>query len=678
MKKTRLAFLGAALVFILIGGLWLATVLKRRQHDVIANIDAHSPYEKSELQNWIKLLSSDDAIERKRAESELSNAGVFADSALNAAEATSVGTAKEAIQRLLNRRRFAAIRDLDYTQALPPGTRIFTHVPNIQQALEKSRQTAFGKLLMRPACDALRTKMWNELQVDEHGEPRQPPVEYFKGQFAAGVYDAGSEHAQKLGMLLEMKGTDPQGEYLDWSSKLLSNGGAIRDYKDIENLDAGPQKGAHARTGNSILFGSDADALHVLIDTVLTGRGVGSLPEVKAIHASLGPFPDAVLFADVPSIAHQILASRTATVQDANDDILELLFEKFGYAGASTTCTRDGFEDRIVTLLPQGPDGVIAACTAPAGAARPIDMFNQIPPDALAACMFYVDGAKLERAYTEFYNDVLLRRGADKKAVVGVAPLVGVLRGVEQTLGLKPGRLLGLIKGEVGLWLELKNNVDPANGDISGLITTPDENSAEELAKLLDTLNALHLPGVFTKSEYRKHTIHAVNAAKNGDAGRGLAWMVDKNRVYLASSVQSLKKQFDSIERHMPGLLKREPLQKALLGFNFDERAGSIVYIDSQALLTRAAETYFPQLLADAATAPELKEALKQLPPPVDVFKDFPPLLAFTVTRSDRAELVVHSPAPLLPLALAGFLSEREKHKRAEDVTAPDAVKRGK
>jgi hypothetical protein len=298
-----------------------------------------------------------------------------------------------------------------------------------------------------------------------------------------------------------------------------------------------------------------------------------------------------------------------------------------------------------------------------------------VPSDALAAAMFYIDGATLEAAYTEFYNDVLLRSGAAKKEAVSVAPLVGVLRGIEQTLGLKPGHLLGMVNGEVGIWLQLKNNADPASAEISGLITAPDAKSAEELASLLDTLNALHLPGVFTKSEYHKHTIHAVNPAKTGDAGRGLTWMVDKNRVYLASSVQSLKKQFDNVERHVPGLLKREPLQKALAGFTTDERTGSIVYIDSQTLLTRAAETYFPQLLAEASTVPELKEALKQLPPPVDIFKDFPPLLAFTVTRTDRAELVVHSPFPLLPLTLAGALFESEKRKR---VTHPDAPVRAK
>ena len=668
MKITRMAMLVAALMLILIGGIWLVSVLRRAQnaqHEQPAQpAGTESPYSKNELQGLIKTLSSTDADERKRAETELANAGVFADEALKAAEAQATGAAKESIQRLLNRRRFAGLSDLDYASALPENSLACLHVPDIQLAIEKSKQTMFGKLVQRPAFDALRKKKWDEMRRDENGEFHQPPLEYFKGQFAIALFQTAPgniEKNAKLGVLLEMKGSDPQGEYLEWSGKLLNSGGAIVEYKNIECLDAGPKKGAHARTGNHILFGSDADALHALIDTVLGGRGIGEAYEVKEIRKTLGSSPDGVLLVDVPGLVNQILISRAGEKKNPDDDLAEMLLEHLGYAGLSTTCQGDGFEERLVWLFPTGPGEIVAALTAPKGAPPPVEAFRLVPADAVAAAMGYVDGAKLEQAAINYYNEVRKLRGADKMPEANLSPVFAGLRFIEKIFNLKPGELLGLIKGEAGAWVELKPGKDWTQAEIGAVLTAVDNKSAEELATILDKMNASQPPGVFTKNAYNKRWLRSVNSARNGETGKALTWAVDQNRVYFASSLAALKGQLDNLDLHLPGLYKREPLQKALGGFSAADRMGNAIYADMQTLLTRAAEMAIPQVLSDETSEKEVKDALSQLPPPMDLFKDFPPLLAMTVSKKDRGELIVHGPVPLIPLAAMVIMGNSRK-----------------
>lgn len=662
MKMTRIGVLAAALMLILIGGIWFANVLKRAQNtQQEQRVGTESPYSKKELQGLIKALSSADADERKRAESELANAGVFADEALKAADAQASGTAKESIQRLLNRRRFAGLSDLDYASALPENALVCLHVPNIQQSIEKAKQSEFGKLVQRPAFDALKKKKWDEIRRDESGEIRQPPLEYFKGQVAVALFQTAPGNIDKnakVGVLLEMKGSDPQGEYLEWSSKLLSSGGFIVEYKNIECLN---QKGAHARTGNHILFGSDADALHALIDTVLGGRGIGEGYEVKEIRKTLGSSPDGELLVDVPGLVNQILMARAGQKKNPDDDLAELLLEHLGYAGASMTCVPEGFEERLVWLFPAGPGEIVAALTAPKGAPPPVEALRVAPADAVAAAMGYVDGAKLEQAAIDYYNEVRRMRGKDKMPEANFAPAFAALRFVEKLFNKKQGELLGLIKGEVGAWLELKPGKDWTQAEAGAVLTAVDDKSAEELGTILDKMNASQPPGVFTKSAYNKRWLRSVNNAKNGDAGRAMCWAVDRNRLYFASSLLTLKAQLDNLDLHLPGLYKREPLQKALTGFSAADRTGNVIYVDMQTLLTRAAEFAIPLVLSDETTEKEVKDALSQLPPPMDLFKEFPPLLAMTVTKKDRGELIVHSPVPLIPLAAMLILGNEKK-----------------
>ena len=673
MNLKRLAFLGGILVLILLGGLWLASVLKKHRQEAAPPVTpalASTPYEKNELQDWIKMLSSSDAIERKRAESELASAGVFADEPLKAAQSKADGAAREAIQRLLNRRRFAGLQDLDYAKALPSDALGYLQVPNIQQSIEIARQTPFGKLAMRPAFDAIRAKIWNQIQHEDSGEMRQPPVEYFKGQFAAAAFktaEGSLAQTTKLGLLLELKGEDPQGEYLDWSSKLLKSGGAIRDYKNIETLEAGSAKGAHVRTGNTLIFGSDADALHMLIDTVLSARSIKTNAEVAQVRAVLsgssGAAPGAQIVADVPAIATEILMAKKAGPKKPDDDLFELIFENFGYAGAATACKAGGFEDRVTLLLPEGPGSVAEAFSAPASAPA-IASFQVVPSDAIAAFMIHIDGAKLEKASIEFYNKVRDHRGAGPGGLppITVAQPFISIRFVEKLLGLKEGGLFSLVNGEVGAWLELRPGDDFTKAELSALITSTDNKSAEELASVLDRLNQGKPAGVLIKSDYNQHSVRYLNEA----AGKELLWTVDKNRVYFARTVQSMKKLLDNLQTQMPSLLKREPLQKALANFAADERSGNVLYMDIQALLTSGAETYFPKMISDPTTPLEIRQALTQLPPPVDLFNNFPPLLAFTQIRKDRAEFIVNSPAPIIPIALLALAEELDKNKNGK------------
>lgn len=683
MKQYRLAFLGAALILILVGGLWLATVLKRKNKaNVLQNVDAKSPFEKKELKGLIDALSSPNEDERKRAESDLANAGVFADSALKSAEATATGPAKEAIQRLINRRRFAGLQDLDYTKAFPKDSFVYLQVPSIQDAIAKAEKTPFGRFIKRPALAGVRSSLWEKMRRDDSGKLRQPPVDYLKGQVAVGWFDPAEiakrniDVTTKLGVLVELKGVDPQGEFLEWSGTMLASGATLRDYKNIETLEAGGQNGAIARTGNTILFGSDTDALHTVIDTVLTRRSMSENVEMKAISKALGASPDAWMVIDIPGIANEILLTQKAANRKPQDDLVELIVEKFGFAGASSVSIADGFEDRVACLLPAGPGAVLDAITAPDGTPAPLASFNIVPSDAVAAAMVYVDGSKLEAAVKSLYEDVRKMQAPGTLPPANEAGPFIPLRVAEKLLGVKEGGIVGLIKGEIGVWIELKGNEDINSADISGFVTTVDSKSAEEAALILEKINALQLPGVLTKTDFKNHTIRSVNPARSGEAGRAFTWMVEKNRVYFASSIQSMKRQLDSVQARMPGLLKREPVQKALSGFAAADQTGNVFYVDTQIVLRSWAESNFQKIATDPFTPLEVKDALTQLPPPVDLVKDFPPLLAFTGTRKDRADMIVRGPLPLIPLVLGGLLIEREKPRSPSTIPAETKLKR--
>jgi hypothetical protein len=69
-------------------------------------------------------------------------------------------------------------------------------------------------------------------------------------------------------------------------------------------------------------------------------------------------------------------------------------------------------------------------------------------------------------------------------------------------------------------------------------------------------------------------------------------------------------------------------------------------------------------------TPPELKKVFDALPPSDMLFKDVPSLVAFTVTRPDRAEVILHSPLPVAPLLALGVLQSVRNAAKAPPTSA--------
>ncbi len=222
-------YYAAALLLILIAAAWIGQKHKQGE-SAIEKEEMAGPNSPAELQTLIKKLSSSNAEERSGAEHELAQAGVFADPVLKAAEPQAEGEAKAAIQRLRNRTRFAALKDLDYSTALPAETFFCLQLSNIQETLEKSRATAIGKLLLRPAFDKAREEIWEKIRSGYAHETLLPPLEYLKGQLAFGLFQKTPGQFEKVGkggLLFELKGADPQGGYLEWTDTLQKSGGKV-------------------------------------------------------------------------------------------------------------------------------------------------------------------------------------------------------------------------------------------------------------------------------------------------------------------------------------------------------------------------------------------------------------------------------------------------------------------
>jgi len=132
----------------------------------------------------------------------------------------------------------------------------------------------------------------------------------------------------------------------------------------------------------------------------------------------------------------------------------------------------------------------------------------------------------------------------------------------------------------------------------------------------------------------------------------GPCWAVEGNHVFIASSVQALRKQLTYIEAKTPGLLTQPDFVKALGTLTADERKGQVMYMDMKSALAAGATVALP-LLQGTIPDPQMKAALATLPPPSQLFKDLPPLLSTSVQRGDRAESIIRGPVP--PMATIFF-----------------------
>src|SRR5213595_3888351 len=110
----------------------------------------------------------------------------------------------------------------------------------------------------------------------------------------------------------------------------------------------------------------------MLIDSVLDGPAIGANEDVQKIRA-VQKDPDVLALIDVPAIFHQALLYGDSNAKKVENALMLFLINRIGFASISGRCVGDGFEDKLVWLLPEGPSTIAATVTAPPGTPAPMD-----------------------------------------------------------------------------------------------------------------------------------------------------------------------------------------------------------------------------------------------------------------------------------------------------------------
>ena len=667
MKSQRVIVVSGIAALILLGALMLAL----RQHRKAAEsgamakevVQEQGPYKRDELMAMIGRLSSPIEEQRRKAEKDLAQAGLFAQAALNEAAQNPGERAGEALTRLTNKLRFAALDDFDYLNAFPENAMLAARIPNMKAALEKARATQLGAIFMRPELTALRKDLADSFEKglsgeklfsfdDIHGQVALGNFNASAGDLAAGVSTSPPGKGHYWGLLFELRGQDPQSKYAETTERSLATGGSIYEYDNIEcvaGTDANAHgRGAHTRTGKNVFFGNDKESLHTLMRAVLDRKTLNARPDVLALREALGKNCDVFALANF----QQDLKETQQVHPEAGELIKKMMdglgYKKIGIGGWSETIHPAYFEDRVIHLMGEPPTGLFAALSTPDGAPAPLSMFDKIPSNAMAAAAGYIDGAKLETAISDLYASA--KKSNPEKFQAN--PL-DELRKNEAALGLKPGELLGHIKGEACAWVTL-GGFPLGLPDVCAALTAESKTRADECAAILARVFEKIPAPLFAKNTYKNHTLYTLDLSQLAPnlPKVNLNWAADGNQIYFTSSTRALQMLLNNLERRAPGLLTQPNVTAALGTFTAEERRGAVLYADMSAILTIGGAFVLPQLQSNSTLSAEAKKGLTELPPLGDLARGLHPLMGFAAAKKERLEALLQSPVPLSGMAL--------------------------
>lgn len=671
MKSQRVIVVAGIAALVLLGALMLGLRQSRKAVDSDTVVkkeepEEKGPYKKAELKGMIERLSSPLEEERRKAEKELAQAGVFAQAALNEAARKPGERAGEALARLTNKLRFAALDDFDYLSAFPENAMVLARIADMKATLEKARATQLGVIFMRPELTALRKDLVEYFEKSFSGE-KLFSFDDIHGQVALGNFNASaSDLAAGLstsppgkghywGLLFELRGLDPQSKYAEMTERSLATGGSIYEYENIEcvaGTDANAHgRGAHTRTGKNVFFANDREALHTLMRAVMDRKTLNTRPDVVALRQALGKNCDVFAMENAPQEFIEIQKTMPDVLKNVQNIASALGLTKVGVAGWSETIKAAFFEDRVVVLNGAPPAGVLGALTTPEGSPAPLSMFDKIPSNALAAAAGYVDGAKLEAALEDLYAS-MKKSNLEKFQ----ANPMDELRKNEAALGLKQGELLGYIKGEACAWVAL-GGFPLGLPDVCAALTAESKVRADEGAALLARVFEKVPAPSFTKNAYKNHTLYTLDLSQLMPAAPkvSLNWAADGKQIFFTSSTRALQMLVNNLERRAPGLLTQPNVTAALGTFTAEERRGAVLYADMSAILTIGGAFVLPQLQSNPKLSVEAKKGLTELPPLGDLARGLHPLMGFAAAKKDRLEAVLQSPVPLAGLGvLAG------------------------
>lgn len=634
-------------------------------------VRAEEPATEESMRLLVKDLGSDDFEKRQGAEKKLAAQGMKAEALLKATvETTTDAQVRATAARLLGKLKLAGLSSVDYTSVFPAESVLFLQIRNISESIEKSKGTAIGKLVLSPAMDPFRKKLDEALnQKANEKKLFDTWFKRFNGQFGFAMWNFSPMPDQmRLVAMLQISDPNPQAVFDEFMAEtgLAQMAQKGENYRDVDIYQS-PQGagGMIALAGPHIIISVNRDSLKTAIDNLLKPGGLAASPAYAKLKPSLGEKPEMLLGMDYKAYMKQLLAMMEIMGQADEAKAMEKMWSSMGseiqHMIMASASNGDRYEDRMVMTMTAEPKGMMAASLVPADAPAPLEDMAIVPANAVAAAVSYLNGKELQVGT----KDYIAALGEMMAAQRGKLPpdaqkeqpdFMAEIKAFETKIGVKMEEVFAGFKGTLGYYVVLAPNALLEAPDLGMFMTFADKDAAtkfsDALRKALDNSGPVPIAAVReveagTRKLYQVD-LNALGAALPPNFPYAPVWVVENNRVFIASTVGALRKQLSYIDTKTPGLLTQVDFVKAMGVLKPEERRGQLAFVNMKTLMTLGATVGLPAL---AAIVPDdgVKQALAALPPPAELFKDIPPLLGTSVGKGAMFESVMRGPIPPIP-----------------------------
>jgi len=610
-----------------------------------------------QLKAWVKELGDDDFAKRLAAEKELSKAGAKAEIVLKASLTSADPQVKATAARLLGRLRLATIGAMDYLQVVPANSIIVLQLKNLSTSLENAKKTAIGQIILSKDLEPFRTKV--DAMMNQEPQKKKEALlwfQRFKGQFTVSLWELNLLNPEELkfGAILEITDPNPVDVFDELLTKtgVLAGGRKTTNYKDVDILNdplgAGP---AVALIGRHILVSNTLESVQKLVDGFIQPGGFAATPDFKKALPHLGTQPDMIFGMDFQKY---MKAAQAVAPMPGYDELMKGAGVTAKYLYMTSSSAADTFEDRFYVVNDGPPKGFAAAARPPADAPPPLTDMALMPANSILAAVGYLDGSQMNAAMGDYLGGLKKMMDQVKKQGPGPVPIPDFSEAIAQfeaKSGLKVGDLAALVKGSIGYYAVLAPGGALAPPDLGLFITCEDAEKAKAVnAAISKGFNAYDNKNAVKEVDAPGHKIYQLDLTALGlpvqpNFPYSPCWTIEGNRVFVASSIQALRKQLSFIDNKTPGLLSQPDFVKALGALSPEERKGQIMYADMKSLLTFGATVGLPLLQAKVKDA-EIKKNLATLPPATQLFKDVPPVLIASTFIGDANIGIMRSPVP--------------------------------
>jgi hypothetical protein len=623
------------------------------------------------IKEWVLQLGDDRYDVRVKAEKELARVGVQAKEALRDACKSKDAQVVVSAKRLLGKIKFSTLGEIDYLDIFPTNSFFVARIENISETVKNSPSTALGKLLatqlFSPQGQQLLAKFVTHVNENPNTKKKfELLTKHFKGQIAGAVWklDINANTPSEVldaAFLLEVTDGDAAKaiEALTQALAIDEDATTMDVYKDVE-LTLIPEFVVLGCLGKHILIAFNEESAKEMIDTLLATevQGFKKSALFEKTQGSLPAKNDLYLALDVETFFKAYAGGLPGL-----DEVLKTSgLGDFKFAAYTSSIVGDAFEDRFVlfvdkdlTLSPSKIDNGMSAAVLGSS----MEALAGVPANATAVVSQNFDGASYAakmKAYSAARNKM---DGVDENGVeVEVKDaFVSFTEELETKWGVNVVEVLSAVKGSVAAWMVMSPNGLAEPPSFGAMLTCADEAKAKAMIEsTMQNINKTVGKEAVKTRVWKTHTLYQIDLPVLNDnftAAHSYAspcFALEGNRVYIATSSQSLQLQLENLDTKVPGLLTNPEFIKATAQWSAAERKGRrVVYVDCKTLLPQALSFF----VAEAGGVDEdVKNFLKALSASPELYKDVAPLTISTTAQNDTASITVRSPLPLGPILL--------------------------